>query len=132
MFRKLKNLFTGSKKVASDDSFIRCNIIYNTSRKLIILVSFTKDMCYDVMEFCSTCTISNVRTAQLQSSYDEVIKIDDNNDKIITHYQNYLLISAHPSSYSNLYKNLSLSNKVLEQLKPELYKSLTKNNITPS
>lgn len=120
----LKKLFKKkNNKKYSEDSFLRTDVIYNTERNIIILVSFTDDYISTVLEFVSSCTLSNIKTKLLQTSYDEVLdELDeDGNEKIISHLKNYLLIGGEPKNYYNIYNNISLSNELLHEVTMHLY-----------
>lgn len=120
----LKKLFKKKdNRKYSEDSFLRTDVIYNTERNIIILVSFTDDYISTVLEFVSSCTLSNIKTKLLQTSYDEVLdELDeDGNEKIISHLKNYLLIGGEPKNYYNIYNNISLSNELLHEVTMHLY-----------
>ena len=108
----------------SDDSFIRSDVVYNTEKNLIILVAFTEDYTMSVLEFVSACTLCDIKTKLLQTSYDEVLdELDeDGNEIIISHLKNYLLIGGKPNNYYSIFDKISsLSNYLLVEISNDLY-----------
>lgn len=126
MFSNIKKAI--KKIFKSDDNYIRSKVIYNTEKKLMILVSFTEHHFYEIMEFCSSCTTNNIKTKLLQSSYEEKTKDTDGKDITIYYPKYYLLISASVQLYSNILENITQSNDVLLMIKKDIINNVSREN----
>lgn len=125
MLSGLKKLFKKQKNVTSNDEYVKSKVIYNTSLKLMILVSFTEEYFYDAIEFCSACTNSGVKTKLAQSSYEEETTDKDGNKTIIYHPKYYLLVSSYPGHYGVIFGKIALSNNILKSIKDDLTNTIS-------
>lgn len=122
-----KNLFKKKRKTikVTDENYIRTKTIYNNGDdNLILLISFTNNYLYQVVEFLTTanelCT-KFVDTNLLKEDEDENSRLVN-----IIHDRYYLLIGGNSEAYKTLFtKTNNLSNEILDAIIPELYDNFT-------
>ena len=124
----LNKLFNKNKKKSfSKDSYIHSKFIYKGVQlsyyNIMILLDFTEDYFYQVMELLSA--NCNLTTKLINTSYDvddaeDYVDNMDVREKSIQKY--YLLIGGDKQDYINLYNNISnVSNEALQCITLELY-----------
>ena len=133
LINKIKSMVSSSsnnndftdKKEENIDFFLNTLVVYNSKRKLIILVSYTQNYFNDVIEFLTACQRVNIKYATQQSAYTESsnnIEDDDYSLKpLIKHRRYYLLISGEIDRYISIYKNIDLENAILKAISKEIY-----------
>ena len=79
-FQKIKNKFNkkNNKANITNESYLNTEVIYNVKENFIILISFTEDYFYSVMEFLSyRRTYLNLNIQLADSIYSEVLEETD-------------------------------------------------------
>lgn len=119
-----------TKKIHDDSSYIHSKFIYYNNSKfsnnIMILLEFSQDYFYDIMEITST---GALKTKLVNTSYDTVLdEVDeDGYNKILSIQKYYLLIGGSYNDYINLYSTIeTMSNEALSLITLELY-----NNVFP-
>ncbi len=132
LIKMIKNIIStdntkSKKEVTSNEDFLRTLVVYNSKRKLVILISFTKNYFADIMEFSNACNLSGVDNFYRQSAYDEEVKepeekyVEYTFTPLLTHRRYYLLISGSSENYISLINKIDLDNIVLKAVLLEIY-----------
>ena len=132
--KKILKLFKFNRvkeiKLESDDSYCYSNIIWNSEKRLIILLSFTEDYFEQVIEIQDAINnTDDLHSKIVFSSYDEETdkKDEDGDTIVIIHKKHYMLIGGHIIGWKRLYQNIhNLSNNVLSAITNEIT-----NNCSP-
>ncbi len=124
-FHIINNLF---KKENIDDGKLMTKIIYNTRTNLMVLVSYSHDYFYSMIEFIQA--VNQIPHMKIYLSHsakekeyteDELKEFDKKKVDIIDN-RYYALISGTPEDYCALYgKIYTLSNEILNMLTQDFY-----------
>lgn len=138
IFDKLKKSITksSSTNMVEDDTKLWTNVIYNSMDDVIILISYSSDYFYQMIEFVNACRDSEIKVILTQTSYDEDItnESEESNDKEfkpikperITHQRYYALIAGTPESYAEIYSHINtLSNDILLEVQNDIYNNFS-------
>ena len=130
---KIKNMMVSDNKESNInilentenmENFLNTIVVYNSKRKLMILISYTPNYFNDIIEFITACSRVNIKYATQQSVYTETVQ-NDNDDyslkPLIKHKRYYLLISGEIDNYIALYKVIDLENLILKAITKEIY-----------
>lgn len=136
-FQKIKNKFNkkNNKANITNESYLNTEVIYNVKENFIILISFTEDYFYSVMEFLSyRRTYLNLNIQLADSIYSEVLEETDafgDNIRII-HNKYYLLIGGESAFYNNLFRWAdNMANSVIQAIMTEIYNNRTSSDFKP-
>ena len=135
--QKIKNKFNKKNKKINiiNESYLNTEVIYNVRENFIILISFTEDYFYSVMEFLSyRRTYLNINIQLADSIYSEVLdETDAFGDNIrIIHNKYYLLIGGESAFYNNLFRWAdNMANSVIQAIMTEIYNNRTSSDFKP-
>ena len=132
--QKIKNKLNKKNKKTSttNESYLNTEVVYNVKDNFIILISFTEDYFYSVMEFLSyRRTYLNLNIQLADSICSEVLEeIDAFGDNIrIIHNKYYLLIGGESAFYNNLFRWAdNMANFVIQAIITEIYNNRTSSD----
>ena len=120
------------KTSTTNESYLNTEVVYNVKENFIILISFTEDYFYSVMEFLSyRRTYLNLNIQLADSIYSEVLdETDAFEDNIrIIHNKYYLLIGGESAFYNNLFRwTDNMANFVMQAIITEIYNNRTSSD----
>ena len=122
LFSKIFN-----KKEYIDNSKLMTKVVYNTRYNLIILVSYSSNYFYSIIEFLDAVSKSKVKSyishsaKEKEYTEEELQEFDKKKVKIVEN-RYYLLLSGAPEDYIGIYNNIdNLSNEVLGMISNDIY-----------
>jgi len=131
IFNKMKDL--RKKDIIEDDIKLYTSVVYNSEKKLIILIEYSSQFNYDIIEFIIACNNSGIKIKSMSKEYEETQESQDDNDFVnkpikIHHQRFYILISGNDKNYSDLLSNISfLSNPILLAIIKDIYNNRNPN-----
>ena len=122
-------LFKRNKNAFSTDS-LRTKVVYNTRTNFMVLVSYGSDHFQSIIEFINglndlpgnhkiKCVMEN--TAILEEPTKEESSSIKIRPLITAHSYYFLLLSGKPEAYAELFDDLDISNRVLEEIQKDIY-----------
>ena len=122
LFSKIFN-----KKESIDNGKLMTKVVYNTRYNLIILVSYSSNYFYSIIEFLDAVSKSKVKSyishsaKEKEYTEEELQEFDKKKVKIVEN-RYYLLLSGSPEDYIGIYNNIdNLSNEVLGMISNDIY-----------
>lgn len=133
LFNLLKGKFKANNEniAVEDDSKLYTEVIYNTLNNFIILISYSNDYFYQMIEFLDACNTAGLKFITMQSSFDSDIEQEESENEEkefairpekIQHQRQYVILSGAIYNYSGIYHCIdALSNDILLAVQDDLY-----------